>query len=138
MALYEQPSGFSPQADNLKNLKPYKAGCNDYYINKAKGKTLEWVKQFIISIRNIRAEMKVAPSVPLTVLLKADAMDAARANANENGLGGSVWSSDVAVATALAMRLESGTAWVNDHASISPDARMRSSCSEMLFSISGA
>lgn len=47
MSLYEQPSGFSPQADNLKNLKPYKAGCNDYYINKAKGKTLEWVKQFI-------------------------------------------------------------------------------------------
>ena len=46
----------------------------------------EWVKQFIISIRNIRAEMKVAPSVPLTVLLKADAVDAARANANEGTL----------------------------------------------------
>jgi valyl-tRNA synthetase len=43
----------------------------------------EWVKQFIVSIRNIRAEMNVAPSVPLTVLLKADAVDAARATANE-------------------------------------------------------
>ena len=42
----------------------------------------EWVKQFIVSIRNIRAEMNVAPSVPLTVLLKADAVDAARAAAN--------------------------------------------------------
>ncbi|MFC3912726.1 valine--tRNA ligase [Pseudaeromonas sharmana] len=42
----------------------------------------EWVKQFIVSIRNIRAEMNVAPSVPLSVLLKADAVDAARAAAN--------------------------------------------------------
>jgi acyl-CoA reductase-like NAD-dependent aldehyde dehydrogenase len=45
-----------------------------------------------------------------------------RANASENGLGGSIWSSDVARATALAQRLECGTAWVNDHASISPIA----------------
>ena len=44
----------------------------------------------------------------------------ARANASENGLGGSIWSSDVARATALAQRLECGTAWVNDHSSISP------------------
>ena len=44
------------------------------------------MKQFIISIRYNRAEMMVAPSVPLTVLLKADAMDAARANANEGTL----------------------------------------------------
>ena len=46
----------------------------------------EWVKQFIISIRNIRAEMNVAPSVPLTVLLKADTQDAQRAAANEASL----------------------------------------------------
>jgi acyl-CoA reductase-like NAD-dependent aldehyde dehydrogenase len=46
----------------------------------------------------------------------------ARANASENGLGGSVWSSNVAAATALAQRLQCGTAWVNDHATISPDA----------------
>ncbi|MBB4632955.1 aldehyde dehydrogenase family protein [Sphingosinicella soli] len=45
----------------------------------------------------------------------------ARANASENGLGGSVWSADVEGAIALAQRLECGTAWVNDHASISPD-----------------
>jgi len=46
----------------------------------------EWVKQFIISIRNIRAEMNVAPSVPLTVLLKADDQDAQRAAANAASL----------------------------------------------------
>ncbi len=31
---------------------------------------LEWVKQFIIAIRNIRGEMDIAPSKPLPVLLK--------------------------------------------------------------------
>ena len=44
-----------------------------------------------------------------------------RANSAEVGLGGSVWSKDVAKATALAMRLESGTAWVNKHGSLRPD-----------------
>lgn len=45
-----------------------------------------------------------------------------RANDSNNGLGGSVWSSDVEAATALASRLECGTAWVNNHAMIQPDA----------------
>jgi len=31
---------------------------------------LEWVKQFIIAVRNIRGEMDISPSKPLTVLLK--------------------------------------------------------------------
>ena len=45
-----------------------------------------------------------------------------RANDSSNGLGGSVWSSDIEVATQLASRLECGTAWVNNHAMIQPDA----------------
>jgi hypothetical protein len=40
---YKQPSGFSPDAENLNNL-PGKA---DYYHNLAKGKTAHWVKQYI-------------------------------------------------------------------------------------------
>lgn len=43
----------------------------------------EWVKDFIVSIRNIRAEMNVAPSVPLNVLLRVDAVDQQRAVAND-------------------------------------------------------
>ena len=31
---------------------------------------LEWVKQFIVAIRNIRGEMDISPSKPLPVLLK--------------------------------------------------------------------
>jgi acyl-CoA reductase-like NAD-dependent aldehyde dehydrogenase len=45
-----------------------------------------------------------------------------RANDSSSGLGGSVWSSDIEAATALASRLECGTAWVNNHAMIQPDA----------------
>ncbi len=44
-----------------------------------------------------------------------------RANNNPNGLGGSVWSSDIALATKLSRRLECGSAWVNGHGNIRPD-----------------
>ena len=40
---FRQPSGFSPQAENLENLP----GGRAYYVNQAKGKTEAWVKQFL-------------------------------------------------------------------------------------------
>jgi acyl-CoA reductase-like NAD-dependent aldehyde dehydrogenase len=45
-----------------------------------------------------------------------------RANDNPLGLGGSVWSGDAAKAKQLAQRLECGTAWVNKHGGIQPNA----------------
>jgi acyl-CoA reductase-like NAD-dependent aldehyde dehydrogenase len=64
-------------------------------------------------------EEQFGPILP--VLRYRDVEEAiARANAGENGLGGSVWSADVGRATELAKRLECGTAWVNDHATLSP------------------
>jgi acyl-CoA reductase-like NAD-dependent aldehyde dehydrogenase len=45
----------------------------------------------------------------------------ARANASPSGLGGSVWSKDIAEAQRIAARLECGTVWINDHAAIRPD-----------------
>ncbi|MGB2740546.1 MAG: valine--tRNA ligase [Cognaticolwellia sp.] len=45
---------------------------------------LEWVKQFIVAIRNIRGEMDIAPSKPLPVLLKnVNADDQRRLSENE-------------------------------------------------------
>ena len=59
----------------------------------------------------------------LPVVSFSDVEDAlVRANAVSVGLGGSVWSSDVPAAQKLASRLECGTAWVNNHAMIQPDA----------------
>ncbi len=48
----------------------------------------------------------------------------AMANDNPNGLGASVWSSDMATAKAVAARLECGTTWINKHAAIQPNAPM--------------
>lgn len=59
----------------------------------------------------------------LPVVSFSDVEDALeRANAVSVGLGGSVWSSDTEAAQKLASRLECGTAWVNNHAMIQPDA----------------
>ncbi len=58
----------------------------------------------------------------LPIIRFHDADEAVRlANANELGLGGSVWSNDTAEASRLAGMLECGSAWVNDHSTISPD-----------------
>jgi acyl-CoA reductase-like NAD-dependent aldehyde dehydrogenase len=45
-----------------------------------------------------------------------------KANRSSYGLGGSVWSKDLDKAKQLASGLECGTAWVNDHAAIQPNA----------------
>ena len=60
---------------------------------------------------------------PLLPVIKYKDLDDAIAQANglEVGLGGSVWSSDAAKASAVAARLESGTAWVNQHGPIAPN-----------------
>ncbi|SQI36608.1 Valine--tRNA ligase [Leminorella richardii] len=39
---------------------------------------LEWIKQAIVAVRNIRAEMNIAPSKPLDVLLRDASADAVR------------------------------------------------------------
>ncbi len=46
----------------------------------------------------------------------------ARANRNPAGLGGSVWSSDVAKAKRYAVQLECGSVWINKHGAIQPNA----------------
>lgn len=47
------------------------------------------------------------------------------ANASEFGLGGTVWGMDVAAATRVAERINSGTVWVNQHMAIDPDIPFR-------------
>jgi acyl-CoA reductase-like NAD-dependent aldehyde dehydrogenase len=61
---------------------------------------------------------------PVLPIIKYSDIDDAirRANASSNGLGGSIWSNDLKKAADLAMRLECGTAWVNEHGAIQPNA----------------
>lgn len=64
-------------------------------------------------------EEQFGPALP--VIRYRDVDDAiARANANANGLGGSVWSSDIDAARVVVQRLECGTAWINGHAEVLP------------------
>ena len=46
----------------------------------------------------------------------------ARANDNPNGLGGSVWSKNIGRAREIALGLECGSAWINKHGAIQPNA----------------
>ena len=64
------------------------------------------------------------PFGPIVPVIKYSDIDEviARANNNENGLGGSIWSKDLVRAAELAQQLECGTAWVNDHGALQPDA----------------
>jgi acyl-CoA reductase-like NAD-dependent aldehyde dehydrogenase len=60
------------------------------------------------------SEEQFGPIIP--VMKFKDVEDAlGRANHTRFGLAGSVWGKDVARATAIASRLEVGTAWVNQH-----------------------
>jgi acyl-CoA reductase-like NAD-dependent aldehyde dehydrogenase len=61
---------------------------------------------------------------PVLPIIRYTDLDEAitQANDNPNGLGGSIWSRDVAKARDLARRLECGTAWVNKHGAIQPNA----------------
>jgi acyl-CoA reductase-like NAD-dependent aldehyde dehydrogenase len=66
-------------------------------------------------------EEQFGPVLPIIRYTDLDEV-IAQANDNPNGLGGSIWSQDVAKARDLARRLECGTAWVNKHGAIQPNA----------------
>ena len=66
-------------------------------------------------------EEQFGPALP--VILYSDVDEAIRAaNDSENGLGGSVWSSDIEHATRIASRMECGSVWINKHGAIQPNA----------------
>lgn len=44
---YKQPSAFDDDAENLENLPPYKVGDRSYYNDVVKGKSDDWIKQFV-------------------------------------------------------------------------------------------
>ena len=64
------------------------------------------------------------PFGPIVPIIKYSDVDAVIAKANENdaGLGGSIWSKDIAKATELAKRMECGSVWINTHGAIQPNA----------------
>lgn len=64
------------------------------------------------------------PFGPIVPMIKYSNIDEVLelANQSPNGLGGSIWSADTAKAAQLALRLECGSAWVNEHGAVQPNA----------------
>jgi acyl-CoA reductase-like NAD-dependent aldehyde dehydrogenase len=65
-------------------------------------------------------EEQFGPAMPVMTYSSLDEA-VERANATKFGLSGSVWSSDVERATAVAEKLDCGTAFVNDHLALAPE-----------------
>lgn len=64
-------------------------------------------------------EEQFGPVIP--VIMYTDLDDAVwRANASEQGLGASVWGSDVDAAVDVAKRIQAGTVWINQHGTLNP------------------
>lgn len=63
------------------------------------------------------------PFGPILPVIKYTDLDEviARANRNDRGLGGSVWSNDTQKAIEFAKQLECGSAWVNKHGELQPN-----------------
>jgi acyl-CoA reductase-like NAD-dependent aldehyde dehydrogenase len=65
-------------------------------------------------------EEQFGPVLP--VIRFSDDQDAVdRANASPYGLGGSIWSSDLVKAHALADQMDAGTVWINKHLELAPN-----------------
>lgn len=65
-------------------------------------------------------EEQFGPALPIIRFRDVDEV-IARANDNPNGLGGSVWSRDIEAAKAIALRLRTGSVWINKHGAIQPN-----------------
>jgi acyl-CoA reductase-like NAD-dependent aldehyde dehydrogenase len=77
------------------------------------------VRDISDSARLVREE-QFGPVLPVMRYSDIDEV-VKRANDTNFGLGGSVWSSDLDQAYAVAARIDAGTVWVNKHLDISPD-----------------
>mgnify|MGYP001604388300 FL=1 len=65
-------------------------------------------------------EEQFGPVLP--VIKYSDPEDAlARANASPYGLGGSIWSTDLARAHSFAEKMDAGTVWINKHLDLAPN-----------------
>ncbi|WP_337181984.1 aldehyde dehydrogenase family protein [Shinella sp.] len=90
----------------------------------APGEGLFFPPTIICGLRNGDAlvdEEQFGPALP--VIRYRDVEEAIRlANDSPNGLGGSVWSSDIAAAKTVASRMACGSVWINKHGAIQPNA----------------
>lgn len=66
-------------------------------------------------------EEQFGPALPIIRYTDIDAV-ISESNKNPNGLGGSVWTSDREAARDIALRMECGSVWWNQHGAVNPAA----------------
>jgi valyl-tRNA synthetase len=66
--IWQQVAPIAGKTGDTIMLQPYPE-YNDDFINTGAESDVEWIKAIILSIRNIRGEMNIAPSKPVSVLL---------------------------------------------------------------------
>ncbi len=112
------------QFDKLSRLVADAKGRGQVLLGGAPGEGLFYPPTIIAGLKNGDAlvdEEQFGPALP--VIRYSDVEDAiAMANDSANGLGGSVWSSDIDAAKRVASRMECGSVWINKHGAIQPNA----------------
>ncbi|TPE51898.1 aldehyde dehydrogenase family protein [Amaricoccus solimangrovi] len=112
------------QHDKLSRLVADAAGRGEVLLGGAPGEGLFFPPTIIAGLTNGHAlvdQEQFGPALP--VIRYTDVEEAiAAANDSPNGLGGSVWSSDIEAARAVAKRMECGSVWINKHGAIQPNA----------------
>lgn len=84
-------------SDDTIMLQPFPS-CNAAQVDDAALADTEWLKQAIVAVRNIRAEMNISPGKPLELLLRGASADAQRrVSENRNFLQAMARLSDITV-----------------------------------------
>jgi acyl-CoA reductase-like NAD-dependent aldehyde dehydrogenase len=124
------------QFDKLQTLL---AACNQEATVIAGGEVLDRPGFFIAPtiVRDVADDAAIVRDEqfgPVLPVLKYKDLDEVitRANATSFGLGGSIWSADPARGEEVALRMESGTVWVNQHLALNPMVPFRGSKSSGL------
>lgn len=112
------------QFDKVSRLVADAAGRGKVLLGGAPGEGLFFPPTIVAGLANgdpLVDEEQFGPALP--VIRYTDVEEAiAAANDSPNGLGGSVWSSDIEAAKAVARRMECGSVWINKHGAIQPNA----------------
>ena len=112
------------QFDKVAALVADAAARGQVLLGGAPGQGLFFPPTIIAGLRNGDALVDQEQFGPALPVIRYSSLDeaVAMANDNPNGLGASVWGSDVDAARAVARRLESGSVWINKHGAVQPNA----------------
>jgi acyl-CoA reductase-like NAD-dependent aldehyde dehydrogenase len=112
------------QFDKVKRLVADAKGRGKVLLGGEPGEGLFFPLTIVAGLTNgdpLVDEEQFGPALP--VIKYSNVEEAIKlANDSPNGLGGSVWSSDIAAAKAVASRMACGSVWINKHGAIQPNA----------------